>query len=267
MSSSDTMAGGRVKSLTGIHNFRDYGGYTTADGAQLKTGVLFRSGQHVGATVDDLAAVAALDLKTVIDLRGNSERRNYPCARPESFGAQVYFYDGETAGRGGAPHVEAAREIVTAADAHRAMVDLYAFMPFRPNLIAVLRMYFDALAERDGAHLLHCLAGKDRTGLAAALLHTLMGVHRDDMMADYLLTNTAGDPEARIAAGASSIRASRGPYIGDDAIRVLMGVDEVFLDAALAAMVSEHGSVETYARDVLGVTPERRAQIAERIIA
>ena len=157
--------------------------------------------------------------------------------------------------------------IETASDAHRAMVDLYAFMPFRPNLIAVMRMYFDALADREGASLLHCLAGKDRTGLAAALLHSLMGVHRDDMMAEYLLTNTAGNSEARIAAGAASIRASRGPQISDGAVRTLMAVDEAFLDAALSAIVAEHGSVEGYTRDVLGVTRERRTQIAERIIA
>jgi protein-tyrosine phosphatase len=256
----------RIKPFTGIHNFRDYGGYATNDGGWLKTGLLFRSGQHVGATADDLAALGALKIRSVIDLRGNSERRSYPCARPEGFDAQVYFHDGETAGRGGAPHVEAARDIVTAVDAHRAMIDLYAFMPFRPNLIAVMRMYFDALADRDGASLLHCLAGKDRTGLAAALLHTLMGVHRNDIMADYLLTNTAGNQEARIAAGAASIRASRGPQISDAAVRTLMAVDEAFLDAALSAIVTEHGSVEAYARDVLGVTPDRRAQIATRLI-
>jgi protein-tyrosine phosphatase len=257
----------RVKPFRGIHNFRDYGGYATHGGGRLKADVLFRSGQHVAATPNDLVAVAALGLGTVVDLRGNSERRSYPCARPGGFAAQVLFFDGETAGRGGAPHVEAAREIASAGDAHRAMVDLYGFMPFRPNLIAVMRMYFAALAERDGAHLLHCLAGKDRTGLGAALLHTLMGVHRDDMMADYLLTNTAGDPEARIAAGAASIRKSRGPQISDAAVRTLMGVDAAFLDAAFDAIVAEHGSVEAYARDVLQVTPERRAQIAGRLIA
>jgi len=256
----------RVKPFGGIHNFRDYGGYGTAAGGRLKTGLLFRSGQHVGATPEDLAMISALGIRTVIDLRGNSERRSYPCARPEGFDAQVYFHDGETAGRGGAPHVEAAREIASAPDAHRAMVDLYTFMPFRPNLISVMRMYFDALADRDGASLLHCLAGKDRTGLAASLLHTLVGVHHDDMMADYLLTNTAGDAEARIAAGAASIRASRGPQISDDAVRILMTVHEDYLNAALSAVVATHGSIESYARDVLGVTPERLAQIEARIL-
>ncbi len=255
----------RVKPFIGIHNFRDYGGYETADGV-LRTGLLFRSGQHVGATPDDLAEIAALGIRTVIDLRGNSERRSYPCARPEGFDAQVYFHDGETAGRGGAPHVEAARAIVTARDAHDAMIDLYAFMPFRPNLIAVMRMYFEALAEREGASLLHCLAGKDRTGLAAALLHLLVGVRRDDMMADYLLTNTAGNAEARIAAGAASIRASRGDQISEDAVRTLMAVHEDYLDAALSAIAKLHGSIEAYAGDVLGVTPERLQRIRARII-
>jgi protein-tyrosine phosphatase len=257
----------RVLQFNGIHNFRDYGGYATASGGRLKSATLYRSGQHRDATPDDLIRVAALDLRTIIDLRGNSERASYPCARAEGFAATVLFYDGETAGRGGAPHVEAARpEIATAGDAHAVMIDLYAFMPFRPNLIAVLRMYFDTLEQRDGATLLHCFAGKDRTGLAAALLHRLLGVHYDDMMADYMLTNTAGDAEARIAAGAESIRKSRGAGISDAAVRTLMNVDPAYLNAAFAAIHDAHGSIASYAETVLGVTPARVARIAARLI-
>jgi protein-tyrosine phosphatase len=250
----------------GIHNFRDYGGYS-ARGGHLKSGTLYRSGQHVDATADDLAAIARLGLKTVIDLRGNSERRTYPCARPSDFSAQVLFHDGETSGRGGAPHVDAARpEVVTAADAHQAMIDLYAFMPHRPNLNAILRLYFNALATRDGASLLHCFAGKDRTGFAAAILHRLLGVHLDDIMTDYMLTNTAGDRDARIAAGAAMIRKSRGASIQDAAIVVLMDVHPAYLEAAIAAAEAAHGSVEAYAENALGVSPDRVAQIAARLI-
>jgi len=257
----------RVLPFEGIHNFRDYGGYALSGGGRLREGVLFRSGQHHGATSEDLKAVEALGLTTVIDLRGNSERRAYPCARPQDFDARVLFFDGETSGRGGAPHVEAARAIVTADDAVRAMIDLYSFMPFRPNLQVVMRQYFDALETRDGASLLHCFAGKDRTGLAAALLHTLIGVHDDDMMADYLLTNSAGNSAARVAAGAQAIRASRGAQIGDDAVRVLMEVEPEYLRAALGAIVERHGSVAVYARDVLGVTSERVDRIRARLTA
>ena len=56
----------------GIHNFRDYGGWATKDGGAVRTGLLFRSGHHVGATDADLAAIAPLDIHTVIDLRGGS---------------------------------------------------------------------------------------------------------------------------------------------------------------------------------------------------
>lgn len=255
----------RVRPLAGIHNFRDYGDYATANGGRVVAGRLYRSGQHVDATPDDLAAVAALDLQTVIDLRGNSERAAHPCARPERFGAEVRFFDGETSGRGGAPHVKVARDIATPADAHAAMIALYDFMPFRPNLIAIFRLYFDALAHRDGASLLHCFAGKDRTGVAAALLHHVLGVHEDDIMADYLLTNTAGDVDARVAAGAATIRKNRGAHLDDATVRVLMNVDPAYLDAARAAIVRRHGSIDAYLADVLGVTPAMRDRISGRL--
>lgn len=257
----------RVLPLTGIHNFRDYGGYRTANGGRVVAGQLYRSGQHVGATPDDLVSVAALDLKTVIDLRGNSERASYPCARPTGFDAEVRFFDGETSGRGGAPHVIVARAIDTPADAHAAMVALYDFMPFRPNLVAIFRLYFDALANREGANLLHCFAGKDRTGVAAALLHHVLGVHDDDIMADYLLTNTAGDVDARVAAGAESIRKNRGAHLDDATVRILMDVDPAYLDAARNAIVARHGSIDGYLADMLGVTPAMRAMISGRFTA
>lgn len=241
----------RVMPFTGIHNFRDYGGYRSGDG-QLARGVLFRSGQHIEATVDDLARVDEIGLGTVIDLRGDSERRRYPCARGRAFTAQVLFADGETAGAGGAAHAVSAREVKTVDDAVAAMIDLYTFMPQRPNLQSVFRHYFASLADRDGANLVHCFAGKDRTGLAVALLHRLLGVHDDDIMADYLLTNTAGNSAARIAAGAESIRLTR-PDASDAAIEALMSVNPVFLDAAFVTIAREWGDARTYARDVLHV--------------
>lgn len=256
----------RVIALHGIHNFRDYGGYAARNGAKLKPGLLWRSGQHVDATPADLERVAALGLTTVIDLRGNSERASYPCLRHREFAAEVLFADGETAGGGHAPHVEAAREVKTEAEAHAAMVRLYGSMPFRPNLIAIFRLYFEALAERDGASLLHCLAGKDRTGLAAGLLHRLLGVHPDDLMADYVLTNRAGNIERRIAAGARTVRSNFGWSMEEEAVRTLMSVHPEYLETAFAAIHDAHGDIESYAGDALGVTPERLAAIEAKLL-
>ena len=256
----------RVLPFDGIHNFRDYGGYVGRNGARLKAGRLFRSGQHVDATARDLAAVAALKLSAVIDLRGDSERAQFPCARPPGFAAQVLFAPGETAGAGYAPHVEAAREVSTAAQAHAAMVVLYRFMPFRPKLIEILQLYFEALDRSEGPTLLHCLAGKDRTGLAAGLLHRLMGVHPDDVMADYMLTNVAGNVERRIAAGASTVRSSFGHRMDEGAVRTLMSVHPEFLDTAFSEIERAHGSVDVYARNILGVSDRRLAQIEARLL-
>ena len=187
----------RVLPLEGVHNFRDYGGYAVVGGGRVKTGVLWRSGEHGGATADDLGRIDELGLTTVIDLRGNSERANNPCRRPDGFAAEVVFHDGETAGL--ALHVEAAEGVLTQADARRAMQRLYEGLPYRENLLPVLRRYFAVLAERDGPSVLHCLAGKDRTGFAAAMLHHTLGVSRDEIMADYLLTNVAGNIDRRTA--------------------------------------------------------------------
>lgn len=256
----------RVLPMTGIHNFRDYGGYATADGGTMRRKILFRSGQHVHATSADLAAISALSFRTIIDLRGNSERLAWPCARPDGFDAQVLYFDGETSGTGSAPHSAAARKIITSADADAAMIDIYARMPFLPGLQSVLRTYFAALATREGASLLHCFAGKDRTGLAVALLHQLLGVHADDMMADYLMTNTAGNPEARIAAGVESIRRSQGADISDGAIRTLMSVAPDYLHAALKAVDERHGGVTAYARNVLGLDDQQLAALRKRLL-
>ena len=261
------MIGQRVIPLAGIHNFRDYGGYD-ADGGRVRTGVLFRSGQHVDATDADLAAVAALDIGTVVDLRGDSERRLYPCRRANGFAAEIVFTDGETTGSDPvAPHEEVARVVRTASDAHRRMAELYKSMPFRPVLAAALQHYFAALADRDGVNLVHCLAGKDRTGIAVAVLHDLLGVHPDDIMADYLLTNTAGNIERRLAAGARMIRAGVGRDMDDDAVRTVMSVHPEYLDNAFAAIHAEHGSVAAYAEARLDVLPVMRARLIARYVA
>lgn len=255
----------RVHTFEGVHNFRDYGGYRAA-GGRIRTGLLWRSGQHGEATAADLERIAALDIRTVIDLRGDAERREMPCLRTPEFTGAVLFAPGETAGSELAPHEEAGRGVQDAAGARAAMRRLYANMPFRLVLVGSLRLYFEALATRDGASLLHCLAGKDRTGLAVALFHTLLGVHADDVMADYLLTMTAGDPARRISSAAPSIRARYGAHLDDATILTLMGVEEDYLATALAAVEERYVSVGRYAAEVLGVDATRRRALESRLV-
>lgn len=249
------MVDSRVLKLDGVHNFRDYGGYDTADGAAVKRGLLWRSAQHGDASDADLEAIHALGVTTVIDLRGPSERTAKPCRRHEDFAAEVLAHPDETAGL--ALHTEAADGVVTADEARAAMIRLYDGIAFRPNLVPMLRAYFDVLEKASGPSLIHCVAGKDRTGWAVAMAQHALGIPRDAIMEDYLLTNTAGNIEARIAAGATQIREKHGA-ISDDTIRVLMGVDADYLNAAFRAAEERHGDLDRYLEEVLGVDPPRR---------
>ncbi len=253
----------RVLPLSGVHNFRDYGGYAVAGGGRVRTGMLWRSGEHGNASAADLKAIDALALAHVIDLRGNSERRANPCRRASGFSAEVHFFDGETAGI--APHLEAAKGAMDIASARMAMEALYARLPSRANLITVLKFYFAALARGDGASVVHCLAGKDRTGMAVDLLHHALGVHPDDAMADYLLTNTAGDMDARIEAGAKAVRAKYGA-MDDATIRVLMGVDERYLVAGRKAVEKAYGGPDKFLSDVLEVDDIARNALRKHLV-
>jgi protein-tyrosine phosphatase len=254
----------RILPLGGVHNFRDYGGYAVESGGRLRRGILWRSAHHEQASDDDLATIDALGIDTVVDLRGDDERAAHPCRRSPNFAARVMFAPGNTAGL--APHLAAAKAHITAEVARERMIATYEGMPYRPVLVESLRLYITALSEYDSPSLVHCVAGKDRTGFAVALVHRLLGVHEDDVMADYLLTNVAGKIDERVAQGARVIRANFGSDIQDDAIRTLMMVGPAYLDAAFAAIRERHGSLVQYAEDVLGMTPAMHDAMRDRLV-
>src|SRR3546814_10609086 len=81
----------RFLSLEGVHKFRDCGGYAVAGGGRLRRGVLWRSGQHHGATDSDLDRIAGLGLASVFDLRTPKERETHPCRRPSGFEAELFY--------------------------------------------------------------------------------------------------------------------------------------------------------------------------------
>ena len=253
----------RIPPFQGIANFRDYGGYRTADG-RLRQGMLFRSAQHQGATGDDLARVAALCLQGVVDLRGGDERAAAPCPRSPGFGARIFTVEERTGGLLG-PHLADANAQRGGFDARRLMRAGYAAMPFRWRMRNALQNYFEALTLCDGATLLHCAAGKDRTGLAVALLHAALGVHRDDVLADYLLTNNAHKTDAGFEAAAEGTRRLFGEELDDAQLRLLMSAEPEYIEAALDAIDGRYGNVVRYLELHLEVSGKSLARIAEKL--
>lgn len=266
MNEGDVMSDWRTIPMQGVHNFRDYGGYALVCGGRLKRGLLWRSGQHAGATDEDLAKIADVGLASVFDLRTSRERELYPCRRPHNFGADIRFSADPDRPKF-APHIEAARAGGGERDAvfiREMMTDTYTRIAFRPELVAMIRAKAEALVAGEGPSLINCMAGKDRTGIAVAAIQLAAGVHRDDVMADYLLTNTAGDSEARIRAGMETVKGVNGG-MSDEAARAIMGVEPEYLEAAFASIDERHGSIDAWLAEALDLDEGARERLREAI--
>jgi protein tyrosine/serine phosphatase len=261
----------RLHAFEAIDNFRDYGDYATAAGRRVKPGRLLRSAHHARASEADLERLKALDIGAVVDLRRPGERRDQPSRRPEGFSGQVI--EGGVDDGAEAPHITFLKTAdLTPDSGRRFMTQTYRTLPFDASYQEVFGRYFQALADqaetsRNRAVVIHCAAGKDRTGFLAALTHHLLGVSRDDMVEDYLLTNTAVDLAGRAPGIARQLQKMTGRVASDDAIVAFLGVEAAYLEAAFAEVEARHGSVDAYLKEALGVDATRRDRIVERLTA
>ncbi len=256
----------RVQVFEGVENFRDFGDYATAAGRRLRAGRLMRSGHHARASEADLERLRALGLGVVVDLRRAAERHEQPSRRPAGFAAEVL----ESSDREliEPPHVAFLRSTDLTAESVRGfMLDTYRAMPFDARHLELFRRYFEALARADGVVLIHCAAGKDRTGLLAALTHHAMGVGRDDLMEDYLLTNTAVRLEERAPEIARRIEEAYQRPASGPAVKAFLGVEPEYLHTALSEIEARSGSLDAYLADALGVDTALRERIAARLAA
>lgn len=234
----------RILPLEGVENFRDYGGYAVPGGWRVVRGRLWRSAHHGGATDADLARIAGLGLAAVVDLRRPTERANQPSRWPEGFAGAVI--DCDAGDQAEPPHVAFLRETDLSAESARAFFrDYYRKAPFEPRHLELFGRYFEALGAGRPV-LIHCTAGKDRTGLLAALTHHLLGVDEADMLADFELTNLAARIEARLPQVTESMTESLGRRPSETAVRAFLGVDRTYLEEAFAAIRREAGTVEAY---------------------
>ena len=146
------------------------------------------------------------------------------------------------------------------------MLAFYRESPFDPGRTDIFRRYFAALAEADGATLVHCMAGKDRTGIVVALTHHALGVARDDILDDYLATNTAMPPEERLPGVLATFEETHGRSVPPDVVLAVLRVRPAMLEAALGEIAARAGSVDAYLSDTLGLTPAMREQLVARLL-
>ncbi len=243
----------RSLELRGAPNFRDIGGYATGDGRHLRWGRVFRSSELSKLTPADAERVDKLDIMAVIDLRTEGERRQSPSIwlrQPQD----VY----ESPKPSLAPVMQKLlREAQTADGARAGIEGFYADMP--DSYSAEYAALFHRIAAGELPILVHCSAGKDRTGVAVAVLMSAIGVPRDAVLADYALTEklvpmlpSAGRSAAPV--GAATQATSVLGQLPEESQRVLWRSDPNYLTVALESIDREYGSIDAYVRRGLGVS-------------
>jgi protein-tyrosine phosphatase len=245
----------RTLRLAGSCNFRDCGGYETVHGTHVRWGRLYRSGLMSGLTPLATAQVTALGLRAVCDLRRNAERSQHP--NPD-FGACVRRFEWDTTTESSPIRDRAFTGTEAAAVAHAAMIEMYQQLPFK--LQSRLAGVFAALDHAgDGATVVHCMAGKDRTGVAIALVLAALGVPREAILEDYVLTNSAVDLRAQLlgrrATGAGLATSGDSLLaLSPTALEAVLAARPEYLTASLTAIETRCGSIAAYLSEDLAVT-------------
>jgi protein-tyrosine phosphatase len=253
---SNTMKQRKLE-MQGTPNFRDFGGYTCSSGKNVKWGYLFRSGQLSSLSAQDVELVGSLNLDLVFDFRRSDEQLQEPSRLPDQAAPKVL-----------------SMPITPGSNANffeQGDIDNMAMFEFMVDInrdfaeaqTATYSRMFREILEVEGARfLVHCAAGKDRTGFAAAIMLLALGVPRDEVMRDYMLTSEYFSPHREI----DRLRVKYDMDLETEAILPMLEVHEDYLAAALASIDARYDSVEVYLAEELGVGANERKELRGRYL-
>ncbi|MDL2284488.1 tyrosine-protein phosphatase [Oxalobacter sp. OttesenSCG-928-P03] len=233
---ADTDTPGKRITLEKTWNTRDLGGYTGVNGKKVISGKLFRTDELASLTEKDQETLSAIPLAIIVDFRSIKEQQAKPDRLPKS--TWRYYLLPITPGK--------LSDLQDSKIDESIMIRAYREMVSDSEAIAQYREFFRILqSDSNEPVAFHCAAGKDRTGIAAALILYSLGVDEKTIMEDYLLS-----------AGYIS-----GKYAGilkkHPAYAPLLTVRPAYLEAAFQAIRNRHGSIENYLQETLQVNPER----------
>jgi protein-tyrosine phosphatase len=232
----------RKLALTGAVNFRDIGGYRSADGRTLTWGAVLRSDSLAELTEADQATVRALALRSLFDLRHESER----IERPNRLGAGAgplthaigFFPNGSEALMAGVRARTLSKD-----EARTGLLGMYRHLP-----VAHAPVYAQLLQTLllPGAlpALIHCTSGKDRTGFGIAVLMLALGVPRETILEDYVLTNHYR----------RDLGFMLGTAVDPAVLDVIKAADPAYLHAAFDVIDSVWGGTPDFLRYGLGLS-------------
>ena len=252
-------------------NFRDYGGQLTIDGRQVVWGKLFRTG-HMGEMSDaDKQALQKLNIQAVCDFRRAEEMKRQPSQLPEGLvPTSISISPGSATDLFSALN----NEYVNDDHIDEAIIDDFMRDINRDLVIShqssYRKMFDTIIAHANSGSIIHCSAGKDRTGFGGLLMLAALGVRSECIMADYLRTNEyvdiANEVERWAVSYYSQSHNAQGDNVDDEhdgkvkspfnrkAIAIILRVKESYLQAAMDTIDSRYGGVDRYLRDEIGLT-------------
>ena len=238
--------------LRGAPNFRDVGGYPAADGRRVVYGRIYRSEMLVGLTPDDFALLDRIGIRAVFDMRSDPERARHPA--PEPVRQRVRSWAMQTPA--GDKVIDMRTLLADPATARAFMLDAHkAGIP--APIEAALGDIVRAVSSGETPCIIHCTFGKDRTGLAIAIILSLLGVSREHIHADYLISNRyRGTHEEMLASWFPRMTAEEMAEIPTASTDSLLIADTDYLDGMLDTAIANHGSIDDYAEQVLSVNGE-----------
>lgn len=253
----------RFLPLKGAVNFRDVGGYRTADGSHVRWGAVYRSEGLSKLTESDLDYLSHnLHLSLVCDLRGPTEVKTAPDRLPERNQPEVLHLPIDSSSKTMGQMIRTVlkgdpKQIDDAmAEGYINMVDTKGAEVFGPFLAH--------LADPKALPIVtHCTAGKDRTGIATALLLTVLGVPRQTVIADYSLTNAIYDT---LAAELKNNKAMAAMGLNSQKLAPLMLAKPVWMERTLDHIQQKYGSVEEYLKTVAHLDDDALAKIRANLL-
>ncbi|MBY7145119.1 tyrosine-protein phosphatase [Virgibacillus sp. NKC19-3] len=241
-------------------NFRDLGGIATKDGKKIKRNKLLRAGQLVNLSdADKKELVQDHDLKLIIDFREQSEIDKEPDDEIE--GVEYIPIDVLKSGRTNSIGKDNFSKVGSIEQGDRWMISVYEQLVLDPIAQEGYRLFLHKVMEQEeGSVLFHCFAGKDRTGIAAALLLTILNVDRPVIMDDYLQTNTS-----RQEANKHILQDLQKYNLNSEstkAIKKVLGVDQAYLQQAFDAIEKEYNGMDHYLVNILqfGLSKQERVR-------
>jgi protein-tyrosine phosphatase len=241
-----------------VDNMRDIGGYPTKNGKRVAWGKVYRSGALSGMDSLDFIIFDSLQIKKVYDLRTNTEVKEKPDSLPDNI-AHMHLAIGKDDWGDQKEFFQKMNELeLDSLDAW--ILDLYKIIPI--DYADQYKIFFkDLIAQDDLPVLYHCTAGKDRTGIATALLLYILEVPMDYIKADYALSNVY-----REKANMKYAKMMEEQGINYEQALVLLKVKPEYMDSIFENIASRYGSIDQYLFGTLGISDADREILRKKFI-